>query len=150
MSQSLAQIYVHLIFSTKNRAPVLTEPVCSDLAAYMGGVLRQIACPSLATGAAADHTHVLFRQSKNVALAAIVQEVKTGSSKWLKTRDKALASFHWQNGYSAFSVSASRLDAVRTYVVNQRAHHGEVSYQDELRALLRAHGVEFDERYVWD
>lgn len=150
MPQSLAAIYVHLVFSTKHRSPILHESIRSDLSAYIGGILRERGCRSLCVGAAVDHVHVLLRLSRTSALADVVQHVKTGSSKWIKTRGEAFAGLSWQNGYAAFSVSASRLDAVRRYVRTQGEHHRGMSYQDELREFLRAHGVTYDERYLWD
>ena len=97
-----------------------------------------------------DHVHAIFSLSKNDALRKIVEEVKKGSSKWMKTDGTNNRDFHWQNGYAAFSVSESTLPDVRRYIENQREHHRKMAFQEELRALLTRHGIEFDERYVWD
>ena len=150
MSQSLAQVYVHLIFSTKRRAPLLVPEIREDLRAYFGGVLRKMKCPALAVGCVSDHVHILFAQYKTAALDKVVQEAKVATSIWLKTRDSRLHRFGWQNGYGAFSVSASRRDAVIRYIQSQEQRHAKTTFQEEFRRFLAEYRVEYDERYVWD
>ncbi len=101
-------------------------------------------------GGVEDHVHTLFSLSKNHALKKIVEEVKKGSSKWMKSHCRKNNEFYWQSGYAAFSVSQSNVEQVGQYIENQQEHHRRTSFQDELRALFLRHGVEFDERYVWD
>jgi REP element-mobilizing transposase RayT len=150
MPQSLARILVHLIFSTKDRAAVLAPAVRPELQAYFVGILANLECPCLEVGCVADHAHLLFILRRTLSPADVVEEVKKGSSKWLKTRAAALRNFHWQNGYGAFSVSPSSEARVRAYIRGQEAHHRKVTFQDEFRAFLQRHRVPFDERYVWD
>ena len=150
MPQSLAQVLVHLIFGTKGRQPVIAKGFRPDLDAYLAGTFQNLDSPAIAVKSVADHVHVLFRLSRTHAIAQIVEEAKKGSSKWLKTKAPALRNFHWQNGYAAFSVSQSRVKAGREYIENQERHHERMSFQEEYRAFLGKHGVEFDERYVWD
>lgn len=150
MPQSLSQLYVHLIFSTKHREPMLLAPVRTELHAYLAAVLNNQECPALRVGGMSDHVHALFRLSKNLSLAKIVEELKTNSSKWVKTQGRALANFHWQGGYGAFSVSSSDLEEVVEYIAHQESHHRVVSFQEEFRRLMDAHGIAYDERYVWD
>jgi REP element-mobilizing transposase RayT len=150
MSQSLANILVHLVFSTKERRPLVRDDVREQLHAYIVGILENQQSPSLITNSVADHIHILFALSKNLSLAKVVQEVKQGSSRWIKDQPGDYGSFAWQNGYAAFSVSESQREVVRDYIYKQREHHAEVSFQDELRQFLRKHGVKHDERYVWD
>jgi putative transposase len=150
MPQSLAKIYVHLIFSTKNREPLLLDAVRPDLHAYLGGILRDLDCTALEINTESDHAHVLFLLARTHSLSDVVGQLKRGSSAWLKTRDGALATFHWQNGYGAFSVSQSGVEEVRDYIRRQHEHHRRVGFQDEFRAFLRRHEIAFDERYVWD
>jgi REP element-mobilizing transposase RayT len=150
MAQSLARILVHIIFSTKGRVPVLARGVRPQLTAYLAGICKRIACPCIEVGCQPDHVHVLAVLSKNIALAEMVEEIKKGSSKWVKTCAPALRNFHWQNGYGAFSVSPSNATRVQEYILAQDEHHRRVTFQDEFRAFLRRHGVPFDERYVWD
>jgi len=150
MPQSLAKILVHIIFSTKGRTPVIAPEVRPELNAYVVGILRQLECPSILVNSVADHVHILCRLSKTLALAKAVEEVKKGSSKWLKTKAAGLRNFHWQNGYGAFSVSPSNVEDVRQYIANQEEHHRRVTFEEEFRAFLDRHGVVYDERYVWD
>ena len=150
MSQSLSKLYVHLIFSTKHREPLLLSPRREQMHAYLAAILQNYDSPAVRIGGTADHVHILFRLSKNQPLAKIVEEIKTGSSKWIKTQTSALSNFHWQSGYGAFSVGPSEADAVAEYIARQEEHHRAVSFQDEYRKLLQAHGIDFDENYLWD
>jgi REP element-mobilizing transposase RayT len=109
-----------------------------------------LSCPPLIIGGTADHIHLLHRLSRTSDAASIVKELKRGSSIWLKTKDPKLKDFAWQSGYGIFSIGISEVDAVRKYIENQEEHHRSVSFQDELRDLLKRHGIEFDERYMWD
>ena len=118
--------------------------------AVLGGISRQLDCPPLLAGGVEDHIHLLARFGRTISPADWIKELKRASSLWIKTRDAASKEFSWQAGYGLFSVSASNVDAVREYIERQEEHHQKRSFQDELRALLRKHGVEWDERYVWD
>jgi putative transposase len=150
MSQSLAQNLLHLVFSTKHRAPLLTAAIRLEMNAYLAGILRSWESPAILVNSVEDHVHLLFALSKNHALKTVVEEVKKGSSKWVKTKGSLFANFHWQAGYGAFSVSQSNAPAVRHYIANQEEHHRKMTFQDELRILLQKHGIEYDERYLWD
>ncbi len=150
MPQSLARLPVHLVFSTKNRAPVLHDAVRPSLHAYMATVLQNIECPALLINSVADHVHILFELARTVSVSAAVEEVKKSSSRWIKTEGAEFAGFSWQAGYGAFAVSESNVDVVRDYVANQREHHRKKSFQEEYRVFLERHRVAFDERYVWD
>jgi putative transposase len=149
MSQSLAKVYLHIVFSTKNRQPFLADKTLrEECHAYLAGTCKNLGSPSLKVGGVADHVHILCFLSKTQAIADLVKELKRESSQWLKT--KGLSSFYWQNGYGAFSISPSHIDALREYIQNQEEHHRTESFQDEFRRLLEKYEVEFDERYVWD
>jgi len=150
VAQSLAKIIVHLIFSTKNRRPLITPEVREELEGYLVGIFENLDSPSLLVGSATDHVHVLFTLSRKHALAEVVEEVKKSSSKWIKTKGQQFSDFYWQSGYGAFSVSQSMIEEVKLYVAGQERHHRSVSFQEELRAFLERHGVGYDERYVWD
>lgn len=150
MPQSLARLYVHLVFGTKHREPLLTDRVRESLHAYMATVMRNFGCPAMLINSIEDHVHILFELGRTVAVSQVVEEVKTTSSKWIKTQGVEFAGFAWQAGYGAFTVSASNIQAVRDYVANQREHHRAKSFQQEYRAFLEKHGVAYDERYVWD
>jgi len=150
MSQSLACIYVHLIFSTRNREPLLPAAMQPRLHAYLATVLKNLESPAVKIGGTRDHVHILHRLSRNHAVAETVEKIKTSSSKWLKTQRRAMASFHWQNGYGAFSVSPANVQAAAEYIAGQEEHHRKVTFQEEFRKFLKSYGVEYDERYIWD
>jgi putative transposase len=150
MPQSLARILVHMIFSTKNRVPVLTPEIQDELHPYLAVVLREYDCPSLQVGGVEDHVHLLFGLSRTRTVAQVVETVKTSSSKWIKTKGPAVAQFHWQTGYGAFSVSQSNANAVIRYIQNQAEHHRKVTFQEEYRKFLRRYQLAYDEKYVWD
>lgn len=150
MAQSLATNLIHLIFSTKNRKGLLHDSVRSDLHAYMATVLKNMDCPALIINSVEDHVHILVLLHRTVALSSMVGDIKSISSKWLKTQSPKLADFQWQAGFGAFSVSESNVSSVRQYIKNQAEHHRKVSFQEELRSFLEKHRVEYDERYLWE
>ena len=150
MAQSLSKIYVHLIFSTKERERTLPDEIRSDLHAYIGGTFKGLGCTPIEINTEPDHLHALFVLARTEALSDVVGHVKKSSNDWLRSRGPQFASFFWQAGFGAFSVSQSQVDGVRDYIRNQREHHRVKSFQEELRAFLRAYEVEFDERYIWD
>jgi REP element-mobilizing transposase RayT len=150
MPQSLSRILIHIVFSVKQRAPLLEEAIRRELYAYLAGVLKQLESPALKIGGTADHVHILCLLSRSRTVAKIVEEFKTGSSKWLKTKRAQFQTFHWQNGYGAFSVSESVVDAVIQYIERQEEHHRRMSFQEEYRKLLEKHRIPYDERYVWE
>lgn len=150
MPQSLANVLIHIVFSTMDRRPIISAGVRNDLFAYIGGTLRNLKCQPVQIGGMPDHVHVLFRLARTSTLSEVVEKLKSGSSKWIKTNDGVPTDFKWQAGYGAFSVSPEHEDRVATYIRNQEAHHLERGFQDELRELLQEAGLEYDERYLWD
>lgn len=150
MSQSLSSILIHLVFSTKNRAPVIAPAIEAELHPYMATILRELKSPSLAINGTADHVHILFSMARVVTIADIVEEVKTSSSKWIKTKGREFRNFHWQRGYGAFSVGQSNVASLKRYIRDQKEHHKRVTFQDEYRKFLKAYGIDYDEKYVWD
>ncbi|MGB7343932.1 MAG: transposase [Pirellulaceae bacterium] len=151
MSQSLVKNLVHLVYSTKGRRCWIPELCQPKLWAYQAGIFREWDSPAIVIGGIDDHIHALFSLSKNHALKKIVEEVKKGSSKWMKTAEgTGNRDFAWQGGYGAFSVSQFNVPDVRAYIENQKQHHHKMAFQEELRSLFRKHEIEFDERYLWD
>lgn len=150
MSQSLVKNLIHLVYSTRDRRPLITDSVRDGLFAYQAGIFKQWDSPALVIGGVEDHVHALFSLSKNHALKTIIEEVKKSSSKWMKTQGSSFQNFYWQTGYGAFSVSQSSVEAVMHYIETQAEHHKKLTFQDELRALFQRHGIAFDERYVWE
>ena len=151
MPQSLTQIYLHLVFSTKNRVPDLCDPeIRSHLLRYLVGTCHNQNSPSLQIGGVEDHIHILCRLGKTISVSNLVRELKRDSSKWLKEQSPSLADFHWQSGYGAFSLSPAHVDPAKVYIENQEEHHRTETFQDEFRRLCRKYGIEIDEQYVWD
>ena len=150
MPQSLSSILIHLIFSTKNREPFLTREIEVELYPYMASIFKAMNSPALIINGTSDHVHTLFLLSRVAAIADLVEEVKSESSKWIKTKGRQFRRFYWQSGYGAFSIGQSQVPAVRRYIARQKEHHRRVSFKDEYRKFLKVYEVEFDERYVWD
>jgi putative transposase len=150
MAQSLVKNLVHLVYSTKHRNCWIPAEVRQGLYAYQAGIFQECESPALIIGGVEDHVHALFALSKNHSLSRIVEEIKKGSSKWMKAEGTRNSEFYWQGGYAAFSVSQSSVEAVRRYIENQEEHHRKMTFQEELRLLFQRHQIEFDERYVWD
>jgi putative transposase len=150
MPQSLAKLHMHLIFSTKNRVPVLAESISDRLHSYLGGTLNGLRCFPVEIGSADDHVHLLFDMARTISPAKVVEEVKKESSKWIKTLGSEFSTFTWQAGYGMFAVSASNVEAVRAYIRKQREHHRTVTFKEEFVVFLVKHGIEYDERYVWE
>jgi len=150
MSQSLVKNYLHIVFSTKRRQKLIDESMEGELYAYLGGICKRLACQPVIIGGHCDHVHILCLLSKNLMLAKLLEEVKSHSSKWVKTKGGLYKNFYWQDGYGAFSVNPSEVDAVIDYISKQKEHHVKRSFQDEYRAFLKKYRVEYDERYVWD
>src|SRR5260221_13744599 len=151
MGQSLSQIYLHLVFSTKDRRPFLKDKSVRDkMHKYLTGICKKQNSPWLAVGGVEDHVHIACRLGKNIGVSTLIKELKQGSSVWVKTQFGGLSSFHWQSGYGAFSVSPSHVPALIAYIENQEAHHRHESFQVEFRRLLKKYNIEYDERYVWD
>jgi len=121
-----------------------------ELHTYMGGICKRLECHPIKIGGYTDHVHILCMLSKKIALMKLLEEVKSHSSKWYKTKADYLEKFYWQDGYGAFSVNPSELDRVIAYIANQKEHHSTTSFQNEYRAILKRYEVEYDERYVWD
>lgn len=116
----------------------------------MATILRELKSPSLAIDGTADHVHILFSMARVVTIADIVEEVKTSTSKWIKTKGREFRNFHWQSGYGAFSIGQSNVRSLKRYLRDQKDHHKRVTFQDEYRKFLKAYGIDYDEKYVWD
>jgi putative transposase len=150
MAQSLSKVVLHIIFSTKDRESWLDSDVRPRMHAYLAAVCRDLGAQLVRVGGVADHVHIVTTLPRTLSQAQMIDRIKKVSSKWIKTLDARYRGFFWQRGYGAFSVSPSQLDAVLQYVDTQQDHHRTRTFQDEYRELLRRHGIDFDERYVWD
>lgn len=148
MANTYCRVLLHLIWSTKNREPLLSPEIATRMWAYLHGIGTANGMNVLCIGGVADHVHVLMDLPKTLSPAEAVQRLKGGSAHWLNEEKLLPVHFAWQDGYACFSVSPSRLDEVAEYIENQREHHRKVSFAEEYRHFLERHGVEFDERFL--
>lgn len=150
MPQSLSNILIHLIWSTKDRHPWLDLAIRDKTHAFLAGAVRRLNCEAYRVGGVGDHVHLAVRLSRTLSVADLVKDVKTASSKWLKEQDTAFLGFHWQQGYGAFSVGMRQRETLFRYIDTQEEHHNRRSFQDEYRNFLHIYGMDYNERYVWD
>ncbi len=150
MPQSLSKVILHIIFSTKERQPWLDSDVRPRMHRYLATICRDLGVDFVQVGGFSDHVHIVTTLPRTLSQAQLIEQMKKTSSKWIKALDARYRGFFWQRGYGAFSVSPSQLEAVLRYVDTQQEHHRTRTFQEEYRELLRKHGVDFDERYVWD
>ena len=150
MPQSHVRNYIHLIFSTKHRTHSLDSTIQPELFSYIAGICARQHCYPVKIGGFTNHLHALFLLNKNLPLVKIVEEVKSHSSRWLKTKGPQFQNFYWQSGYGAFSVNPSEIDVVSAYIENQHDHHRTMTFEEEYRGFMKKYGVEWEERYVWD
>jgi REP element-mobilizing transposase RayT len=140
----------HLVFSTKDRLPLIEPRIRERLHDYLGGAVRGNGGTPYQIGGTADNVHLLLRWVPNGELSDLLREIKSGSTKWVHEHFKTLRHFHWQNGYGAFSVSQSQSNRVAAYIRNQEEHHRKRTFKQEFVSYLRANGIAYDERYIWE
>ena len=150
MSQSLSNILVHIIFSTKLSKPFVAQAIQNELYSYMASILKDCDCSPIIIGGIEDHVHVLCRLSKTRSMSSVIEDVKKKSSKWIKTRGIEYKNFYWQNGYGAFSIGESQVKTLKEYIQDQEEHHRKKSFKEEFREILNRYEVGYDERYLWD
>lgn len=148
MAQSLAKIYIHLVFHVKTTSPTIREADLERVHTYIGGLMNEQGCTVIQVGGIEDHVHILFVLPKNDTISHVVEEVKRLSSRWIKNLDLRYARFEWQGGYGAFSVSQSVVDKAIAYIKGQREHHMKRTFREEYIELLKSYGIEYDDRYV--
>jgi len=141
-------LIVHVIFSTKNREPFITHEIEPELFAYLGGILKNHESRLFEAGGTVDHVHLLISQSKNVSLSSLMKDVKKDSSSWIKTKGIQFQSFHWQDGYGAFSIRETDIRDLK-YIAGQKEHHRKRTFQEEVISFLEDYGIAYDERYLW-
>jgi REP element-mobilizing transposase RayT len=150
MPQSFVSLHHHIIFSTKDCAPLLLAQIQPSVFEYVGGILRQVKCSLIAAGGMPDHVHLLISLSKEISVTETLRLIKTNSSKWIHDTFSEYRQFAWQAGYGAFAVSYSNIARVKTYISQQEEHHQKRTFQEEFIDFLKRHHVEYDERYLWD
>jgi REP element-mobilizing transposase RayT len=150
MAQSLANILIHIIFSTKKRQPMILPEVMQELYSYITGIARTHGSHVHEIGGIEDHIHLLISLPRTLPLSKLIEDIKKGSSKWIKTKGKLYTDFAWQNGYGAFSIGQSAYEDLRKYIQTQKEHHKSISFQGEYRIFLKKYCISYDEKYVWD
>jgi len=150
MPGTYSQILLHTVFSTKCREPWITSDSAAQLYPYLGGIVRAEKGVLYDIGGVADHVHMYLRWRPDESVSNLMRTVKARSSKWIHETYPSCGAFAWQEGYSVFSVSKSQEEAVKKYIAGQAEHHRKEDFKSELLRLLRAHGIEFEERYVFD
>jgi REP element-mobilizing transposase RayT len=150
MPGTYSQILLHIIFSTKHREPWITPEIAERLYAYIGGIVRAEKGVLYDIGGVEDHVHLYLRWRTDASISDLMRTVKARSSKWVHDSFPALETFAWQEGYSVFSVSKSQEEGVKKYIAGQAEHHRKEDFKAELLRFLRMHGIEFDEKYVFD
>ena len=150
MPQSLSQVIVHIVYSTKDRHPWLDPAIRPRMHAYLATVCRDCGCEAYRVGGVADHVHIAARLARTISQAELLEKVKKTASSWIKAQGSDYGSFFWQGGYGAFSIGYSQLDDLVHYIDRQEERHKTQTFQEEFRELCRKYDVPFDERYVWD
>ena len=150
MLQSLIRNYLHITFSTKDRIMLIHPEIEDELFSYLGGICHNLECNPILIGGHKDHVHIFCLLSQKIALMKLIEEVKSHSSKWIKTKGDKWKKFYWQNGYGAFSVNPSEIEVVKEYIKNQKEHHRNRTFQEEYLAFLKKYTIDYDERYIWD
>ncbi|MFW6066590.1 MAG: IS200/IS605 family transposase [Planctomycetota bacterium] len=145
---SYTNLTYHVVFSTKQRRPILTADVSERVFEYLGGIVRKLDAKLLRAGGADDHVHLALSGPATLSVAELVRKIKANTSRWMHQKLPDQRNFAWQDGYAAFSVSASALDRVLDYIASQREHHRRMTFEEELKALLDKRGIEYDERYI--
>src|SRR5262249_19481025 len=150
MANTYTSLHYHIVFSTKNREPLIAQEIENRVWAYIGGIARKHRMIALQVGGIEDHIHALVTAPAALSPSQTAQVLKGDSSKWIHTEFPSLSHFVWQDGYGAFTVSRSNIPPVIAYIQNQREHHRKKTFQEEYRELLERHGIEYDERYIWN
>jgi len=138
-----------VIFSTKDRIEMIAPDVEPRLYAYLGGIARKHQTRLLDVGGTANHIHLLISQSKNVALSNLMEELKKSSSKWMKEQGNEYSKFQWQDGYGGFSIGASQIGNVKSYLAKQKHHHRKITFQEEFIEFLKKYEIGYNEKYLW-
>jgi len=149
MGQSLTKVYVHIVFSTRNRQKIIDEQIEDSLFEYIGGICKELKCYPVKVGGYLDHIHILCILSKHIAHVKLVETIKKQSSKWVKLKGQKYVNFYWQSGYAIFSINYNRIDIVERYILNQKKHHQQNSFKNELLEHLKDNDMDYNEEYLW-
>ena len=149
MSQSYSSLLIHIVFSTKNRENIITPDIQGELYSYVATICKANKSPLLKIGGMQDHIHILLSLSRLVAIAKLVMDIKTNSSKWLKTKDDKFTDFAWQKGYGAFTLGQSAIKQCADYIANQAEHHKTISFENEFLNFLEKYQIKYNQKYIW-
>jgi len=150
MGDTYTSLHYHFVFSTKHREPWISQTVEERVWSFLGGIARENKLVPILVGGMPDHIHMAVGAPPTITVSKVIQQIKGGSSKWIKDAFPNMRGFAWQDGYGAFSVSKSNMPTLNAYIQNQRDHHRTRTFQEEFLELLRRHEIEYDERYIWD
>jgi len=150
MSQSLAQVYLHIVFSTKHQVTLIPNDQAKDLYQYLAGILGNLRCPAIIINGTSNHVHLLSKLHRTITISSLIEETKRSSSKWFKSQPGVPQRFYWQNGYGVFSIGQSGVSEVKRYIAHQEAHRKHQTFQDEYLDFLRKYDLEYNEKYLWD
>jgi len=148
MGRTFTNLLTHIVFSTKDREPLIVPEVKAELFAYLGGLTRELKGKAYGINGTTDHVHMLISLPANVSVSEAMRFIKSNSSGWV--HDKWQRAFAWQLGYGAFSVSKSNVPEVLKYIAKQEAYHRRISFRDEFVDFLQKHEIQYDKRYIWD
>ena len=149
MSRTFTHLVTHVVFSTKDREPLITSDIRAEMHAYLGGLILELKGKAHAVNGMADHVHMLIHLPPTIAPSDALRFIKANSSRWVRDKWPRRSSFAWQLGYGAFSVSKSSIPGVLDYIHNQEHHHRKMTFQEEFIDFLKKHEIEYDERYIW-
>jgi len=150
MPQSLVRNLIHVVFSTKNRADLISPEIEDGLYGYMHGIVENNKSKLILANGTANHVHLLISLGKVVSLSELIGDIKRASSVWVKQKHSKSFNFYWQEGYGAFSIGQTEDEIVMKYIANQKVHHKKKDYKTEFRGFLNKYKIEYDERYIWD
>ncbi len=150
MAQSLSDVVLHIVFSTKNRTSWIDAAIEKELYQYLCGTASELKCPVIRINGVEDHIHMLLHLGRTITISDLISNLKSNSSKWIKTKNDKYHQFCWQAGYGAFSVSRPIIESAIKYIAQQKEHHKTISFKEEFLEILRRAGIEYDEKYLWD
>lgn len=149
MANTLTDLIYHIVFSTKNRSPIIHSGLQEKLYSYIAGIAKRQEALVIQIGGVSDHVHIVLQLKPTHKLSEVIQKIKGHSSKWINKQNNTTTKFQWQEGYGVFTVSASQKPLVIQYVKEQEKHHKKVTFKDELVMFLKRHHIEYDEKYIW-
>jgi REP element-mobilizing transposase RayT len=150
MAQTIFDMIVHVVFSTKNRLKLIDPEIENELFAYIGGITNALNSKLVCANGISDHIHLLISLNKNILVPDLIGKIKRDSSKWIKTKSPKYSKFGWQDGYAAFSVGHTQIETVKKYIGNQKDHHKQSLFEDEMRTFFHKYEIDYDEKYIWD